>query len=275
MGAGLGGLALLGSAVGAASDFATAIAKVQTIADEAAFPLSEIARIGHEMGAVYGGDLTTQIGALYSAIGSGAENVADATAVMHSANMLAIGGLTTTDVAMTGLMGTLNGFGLGLSKAGDVADSFFQAVKLGGSDLVVGTLTNALGRVVPTAAALGVQLDELTGSIARMTQVGIKTDEAVTGMKAILDQIIKPSSDATAEAAKLGIKFNMHAIKMAGGFQKFVETIVSNPKFNKDTLKKLFGSSSEALNAFLALSTDGGAKFGAVMQSMVNKTGIA
>lgn len=275
MAVGLGGLAMLGGAVTAASDFATAVAKVQTIADAAAFPLNEIKRIGHEMGSIYGGDLTTQMGALYSAIGSGAESAADAVAVMHSANVLAIGGLTTTDIAMTGLMGTLNGFGMGLQKANDVADSFFQAVKIGGSDLVVGTLTNALGRVVPTASALGVQLDELTGSIARMTQVGIKTDEAVTGMKAILDQIIKPSSDATAEAARMGVKFNMHAIKMAGGFQKFVNAIVANPKFNKDTIKKLFGSSSEALNAFLALSSEGGAKFNAVMTQMAEKTGIA
>ena len=275
MGVGLAGLAALGVATAASARFATAVAKVGTIADEAQFPLQKIQDIGFEMGRAYGGDLETQLAALYSTIGSGASTAAEATSVMHSANQLAIGGLTSVDVAMDGLMGTLNAFGMELTRSQEVADSFFQSVKLGGSDMVVGTLADALGRVAPTASALGVQLDELTGSIARMTQVGIKTAEGVTGFKAILDQIIKPSSEATAEAARLGIKLNQHSIKMAGGFEKFVMSIVSNKKFNKDTVKHLFGASSEAMNAFIALSTDNGAKFSKLMNEMRSKTGAS
>jgi TP901 family phage tail tape measure protein len=274
-GAGAAGLMTLSAATAAAAKFGTAVAKVGTIADEAEFPLQRIEEIGFMMGRTYGGELEQQLAALYSAVGSGASTAAEAVSVMHATNQLAIGGLASVDTSMQALMGTLNAYGMDIRRAEEVSDSFFAAVKIGGSDLVVGTLGDALGRVAPTAAALGVQLDELTGSIARMTQVGIKTSEAVTGFKAILDHVIKPSSDAVAEAGRLGFKLNMHAIKAAGGFEQFVRAIVANPKFNKDTLRKLFGASTEALNAMIALSTEGGSKFASVMGEMGDKTGSA
>jgi hypothetical protein len=50
---------------------------------------------------------------------------------------------------------------------------------------------------------------------------------------------------------------------------------VTNKRFNKDTIKHLFGASSEAMNAFIALSTDNGAKFGKLMKDMGAKSGAA
>lgn len=275
VGAGLAGFMGIHAATQAAAKFETAVAKVGTIADEVEFPLRKIEEIGFAMGRAYGGELETQLAALYSAVGSGASTAAEATSVMHAANQLAIGGIASVDMSMQALMGTLNAYGMDIRRAEEVSDSFFAAVKLGGSDLVVGTLGEALGRVSPTAAALGVNLDELTGAIARMTQVGIKTAESVTGFKAILDTIIKPSGEAVAEAGRLGIKLNQHAIKAAGGFENFVKAIVANPKFNKDTIKKLFGASTEAMNAMIALSAEGGSKFSAVMAEMGAKGGSA
>lgn len=273
MGVGLAGAAGLGAAAKESAKFQSSVSRIATIADKAQFPMEKIRSILFDMGSQFGGDLNVQADALYSAIGSGAATAADATAVLTAANQLAIGGLTTVDIAMTGLMGTLNAYGLKLTDATMVSDNFFAAVKLGGSDMVVGKLSEGLGRIAPIAAGMNVKLHELTGTIAALTSVGIKTDEAVTGMKAVFDSIIKPAEKARTEAKRLGIEFNTAALK-SKGFEQFVLDLVKNPKLAADSMEKLFGSSTEALNAMLAISKDP-AKFQDFLKQVKNSGGAA
>lgn len=270
--AGAAGVAGLGLAAKAASDFETAVAKVATIAPSAEFPMEKIRDIGFSMAQTYGGDLETQLAALYSAIGSGAESAADATKLLASANQLAIGGLTTVDAAMNGLMGTLNSYGMAYSRATEVTDSFFQAVMLGGSDMSIDTLAAGLGNIAPLASAFGVSLDELTGSIARLTAVGQKTDVAITNLKSAMEVMLKPSADAVKEAKRLGIQFDQAALK-SKGFLGMVKEITSANGYNEESMKKLFGQSVLALNAMLALGANGGAEYQKFMDSMAEKTG--
>ena len=257
---GMAGLSFLGRATDASNKFETAIAKISTIANQTEFPVTRLRDIVMSMSQQFGGDLETQAAALYTAIGSGAEKAADAVAVLEASNKLAIGGLVSVDVAMNGLMGTLNAYGMSLTRATEVSDMFFAAVRLGGSDMGVGKLSEGIGRVAPTAAVLKVSIADLTATIAALTASGIKTDEAITGMKAVFDQIIKPTSKAAAEAKRLGIEFNSAALR-SKGFERFMMDIINNPKLAADSMELLFGSSTEALNAVNVMAAGGGAKF--------------
>ena len=268
---GAAGLLGLGMAEDAASGFELAVRKVSTIASEAEFPLGKIRDVGFSMQSAYGGTLTEQMGALYNAIGSGADKASDATELMTQSNKLAIGGITTVDKAMYGLVGTANAYGIAYADAGKVSDAFFAAVKLGGSDMSVDTLASKLSGVTPIASAMGVSLNELLASLARLTAVGVPTAEAVTGMKATIEGIIRPTADSAKEAKRLGVEFNQAALK-SKGILGVLRDVQSSAKFNDESFKKLF-TSTEALNAALALSANGGSAAAGMLEEMNNAAG--
>lgn len=271
LGVGAAGVAGLGAASAASASFEKAVAKVATIADKAAFPLEYIRKTGFDMTDAYGGSLETQMDALYSAIGSGASSAAEATSVLASANQLAIGGISSVDKTMTLLMGTMNAYGMDLTQAQKTSDAFFQSVKLGGSDMSVESLVASLSGVTPIASAMGVSLDQVLGSLARMTAVGIPTAQAVTGIKAAIEGIIKPSTKAIAEAKKLGIAFDGAALK-SKGLPGIIKDITSSAKFNSKSFQNLF-ESVDGLSAALALGAEGGKPYFDMMEQMGKANG--
>jgi hypothetical protein len=120
-------------------------------------------------------------------------------------------------------------------------------------------LAQALGQVAPTAAAAGLTGEDLSGAIAILTKNGVGTSEAATGLKAALSNILKSSSDATEQAARLGIKFDQGALA-AKGFSGFVEDVAAKTHGSVTSMSQLFGS-VEGLNAALILAKDGGHSF--------------
>jgi TP901 family phage tail tape measure protein len=61
--------------------------------------------------------------------------------------------------------------------------------------------------VIPTAAALNVSTEELFSSIAALTANAIQTPQAMTGLKAALSNIQKPSATAVKLLERLNPKF--------------------------------------------------------------------
>ena len=271
MGLGLAGLGLFAATVPAAAAFSGRIAEISTLTDEASLNTGFLSAEVLKLNAAYGGGTAAQAKALYDGISAGAGDAASATALLTSSNKLAVGGVTEVNVALDGLTSSLNAYGESFTKAGDYSDAFFVAVQKGKT--TVGELSAVVGGVAPTAAALGIGFDDLAASIAAVTTKGLKTAEAATGIKAALANIIKPTSDATAEAARLGIKFTAAAVR-AKGFPALLQRITSSAKFNKDSLSKLF-SSVEGLNAALALTANDSKTFKDTLDAMKGKAGAA
>lgn len=252
------GLAGLGLAANAAADYGKEVGLVTTIADEAEFPINRIKDMGYEFAQSYGGDAIGQIKALYNAIGSGAETAAEGTELLTYANKLAVAGASTTDAAMAGLTGTINAYGLKMTDAKKVSDAFFAAVKVGAADMTVDVLAKQLSGVSPVASLAGVSIDEMLASIARITSVGTNTSVAVTQLKAVIEGIMKPSTDATAEAKRLGISFDQATLK-SKGLMGVLDSVAKSANYNAESFKKLF-SSSEAFAGVSTLMGDGGGK---------------
>ncbi len=268
-GAGAAGLLVLGVAVGEASRFSTAIAEVSTLVDEAAFSTDKLRDITLEMTNVFGGDPVAQAKALYQTISAGASDAESATLLMDAANRLAIGGVTEVETAVDVLTSAVNVYSASGLSAAQASDSLFVAIKAGKT--TAGELGAALGRVLPTANALNISFDEVNASIAAMTANGLATSRAVTGLNAALANIKKPTKDATAEAARLGIKFNEASLR-SKGLQGFLDEVTSSAKFNKESFTKLFAS-VEAGNAIISLTSNGMAKFNETLDLMGQKTG--
>src|SRR6185503_6933257 len=205
-GAGLAGLLLLDRAVDVSSEFSAAIAEISTLVDEASFSTANLTRVSLELAQAYGGGAVGQARGLYETISAGVIDATKATDLLRVANELAIGGVTNTKTAVDALTSVVNAYSTAGAEARDVSDAFFVAIKAGKT--TAAELATTMGRVAPTAASLGVSFSDLLAAIAAVTTQGLDTSEAVTGMKAALANIIKPTADATKEAARLGIKFD-------------------------------------------------------------------
>lgn len=269
MGVGLGGLASLIPAIEAASEFNKAIAETSTMVDEATFPVAKMRELTMQLAGEYGKLAPEQTKALYQSISAGATDASKATGLLHAANKLAIGGVSDVKTAVDGLTNVMNSFGIAYENATDVSDAFFVAIKAGKT--TVPELAATIGRLAPTAQAVGVSFTDMIAAVSAVTTKGLKTEEAITGLKAALANVIKPTSDAAAEATRLGIKFDATTMR-AKGFPAFLKMITTNAKFNADSMSKLFGS-IEGLNAVMALTANNGDQFASTLEGMGKRAG--
>ncbi|MBL4761287.1 MAG: phage tail tape measure protein [Gammaproteobacteria bacterium] len=194
-----------------------------------------------------------------------AENSID---VLRISTDLALAGATDASVAVDGLTSSLNAYGYETSEAQAIAEKFFTAQKFGKT--TIEELSTDFGKVAATASSMGVSFDEVLASVSAATLAGIETNEAYTGLKAVLSNIIKPSKDAADEAKRLGIEFDSSALK-AKGFEGFLDSITSSAKFNGETLEKLFGS-TEALNIAFALTGGQADDFTNILKELSDET---
>ncbi|MDD5699540.1 MAG: phage tail tape measure protein, partial [Victivallaceae bacterium] len=77
-------------------------------------------------------------------------------------------------------------------------------------------LAPSIGMVATTAASAGVPLEELGAAIATMTRNGVRTENAVTALNAIISTFLKPTDEAAKYARKLGFEMSSAAIKSEG-----------------------------------------------------------
>lgn len=215
------------------------------------------------------GSATKNTEALYQAISAGVDPN-NAVAFIGESAKAAKAGLTDTLTAVEGATTVLNAFGMSSDHVTKVFDQMFVAVKDGKTTF--GELSSAIGKVAPIAKSAGVSTEELFGSIATLTKQGIKTKEAVTALKAAFTNIIKPGSEASKMAEKMGIDFSASALK-SKGFAAFLDDVKVKTGGDLEVLGKLFGS-VEALNSILALtSVQGGKDFVQTLENMKSSAG--
>lgn len=268
MGAGIAGLAMLSPAIQEAKDFGKSIALVATEVDKATFSQAEMKAVTRAMSADFGRMPVDEAKSLYKAVALGANTAAKATAFMTDANRLAVAGDSELAVTVDALGGTLNAYHMSATQAHEVSDAMFTAMKSGNT--TVGAIAGAIGKVAPAAYEMGISLQETLGAMAVMTNKGVEASVAVSGLHGAMANIIHPSANATAEAARLGITFTAAAVR-AKGFQGFLHSITDSAKFNKDSLNKLF-ESVEGSGAMAMLAGDMGT-VDAVMKNMANSAG--
>jgi TP901 family phage tail tape measure protein len=270
-GAGATGLRALEPALNSAKTFGAAIAEVSTETDEATFSTKAMHDIALSLADQFGKMPVEEAKGLYQAVAAGAGDATSATLLMTQANKLAIGGATDTTTAIDGLTSALNAYGMAYTKENlaGVSDAFFVAMRDG--KMKVADLAAQVGRVAPSAAALGISFEQVAASVSAMTGQGLKADMAITGLHGALANIIKPSSDAAAEAARLGIKFTQTELR-AKGWKGFLDQITHSAKFNANSLSHLFGS-VEGLNAIQALTSNGSKKFNEILGDMATRSG--
>lgn len=251
-----------------ASDFENGIAKVSTIADTSVMSIDQIKRATLDLSNQLGVSVTDISEAQYNAISAGAatEKSLD---LVSTAVKAAKAGFTDTATAVDGLTTVYNSFG-GAVDYEKLSDQMLQTQNYGKTTF--GELASSIGQVTPVANSLNVSTDELFSSIAILTKNGIATSSAITGLKAAYSNILKPTSDASKTAKKLGLDFSATHLK-AVGWAKFMEEVKEKTNGDADAMAKLFGS-VEALNSMTVLAGAGLDDFNNCLGQMNSAAGL-
>lgn len=251
-----------------ARQFSDAMAEVTTLLSDTS-GIDQLTNAARQLGAEFGKAPTEQAKALYNIISAGAATSAVAIDTLTAANKLAVGGVTDVATAADGLTSILNAYGAAVGSATDVSDALFVAMRAGKT--TIGELSASIGKVAPIAANAGVAIEDVLAATAALTKGGISTKESITGLRAILATILKPSVEATEQAKALGIEFNATALK-AKGLNTFLADLTTAVGDNQDAMAKLFGG-VEALVPVLALTGAGAKDYGDILADMGVKAG--
>lgn len=189
-----------------------------------------------------------------------------------------VGGIADLGETVKVTSTVIKNYGLAWDSAESVQDKIQLTAKNGVTSFE--QLAQALPRVTANASTLGVSIDELLASFATLTGVSGNTNEVATQMTAIFTALVKPSSEATEMAEKMGIEFNAASIKAAGGLRNFLtqldasvkEYAAANGVLEQEVYAKLFGS-AESLRALTPLTNQLAEKFSENVDAMANSAG--
>ena len=184
----------LGAAAGKmASDYEDALAKLGTIADTTKVPMDQLGKSIMELSNQTGQGASDIAEAVYNAISAG-QDTADAVNFVSEALKLSRAGFTDSAAATDILTTALNAYGLEASEVTRVSDVLIQTQNLGKT--TVGELATQMGRVIPTAKAQGVSIENLSAMYAVMTANGINTAQTTTYLSGMLNELGKSGSKA-------------------------------------------------------------------------------
>lgn len=265
------GVGITAFAVKLSDDFDTAFGEIATLIGQPADNLRDFQAQILEYSERSTASLDQITSATYGAISAGVD-YKDSLELIAAAEQLAIAGKADLGDTTTALVSVMNAFGASADEAGDYADSFFTAVQLG--QTTIPELSAAIGRLAPIAAAAGLSFDEMAGAIATITaETGTGTAEAITGIRAAINAILKPSKEASDLAKELGLEFNAAALE-SKGFAGVLEDVEKATGGNTGVIAKLFGS-VEALAPVLALTGNASEKFAQNLEAFKNNAGAS
>ena len=171
-----------------AMDFEDAMAKVNTIADTTEVPLSELEKAILDLSNQTGISSSEIAGNVYDAISAG-QKTGDAVNFVSNSTKLARAGFADAGSALDVLTTIMNAYGLEASEVGRVSDVLIQTQNLGKT--TVGELSSSMGKVIPTAKANGVALEQVAAGYALMTANGVATAESTTYMNSMCNELGK------------------------------------------------------------------------------------
>ena len=172
-------------------DFEDSMAKVSTIADTTEVPLEDlqaaILELSDESG-IAAGEIAENV---YNAISAG-QKTGDAVNFVRHATDLARAGFADSGNSLDLLTTIMNAHKLEANEVTNVSDNLIATQNLGKT--TVAELSSSMGKIIPTANAANVSLDQLCAGYALMTANGVATAESTTYMNSMLNELNKSGS---------------------------------------------------------------------------------
>ena len=246
------------AAAGAASvkmafDFEDSMAKVATIADTTEVPLEEleaaILELSDESG-IAAGEIAENV---YNAISAG-QKTGDAVNFVRYATDLARAGFADSGDALDLLTTIMNAYKLEADEVVNVSDTLIATQNLGKT--TVAELSASMGKIIPTANAAGVQLDQVAAGYALMTANGVATAESTTYMNSMLNELNK-SGTTVSDTLKNQTGKSFSELMAEGYTLGDVLGIINTAAMaDNKTLMDMFGSAEAAKAGLILLGND-------------------
>lgn len=253
----------------AAESFETSMAKVSTLADTSVVPLetlkTELVTLSGETGVAVG----ALAEAAYQALSAGVDT-ADVVSFVATATKTSAAGFTEASTAVDVLTTAINSYKLEGTEAERVASMLVKTQDEGKTS--VGELAANMGRVIPSAAAYNVSLENLTTAYAILTKSGTNTAISTTNLGAMFDELAKNGSNVAGILEdQTGKSFS--ELMASGSNLGDIMAILSDSVNGDATAFSNLWSSTTAGKAALSLLNAGAEEFDRTLGVMANSSG--
>lgn len=255
-------------AIKSAGEFQEQFGEIETLLDATGAPMEAFKKNILDYSTTSVKSLDDIQKSIYAAISAGLD-YADSVEFVARAEKLSVAGRADLESSTKVLVSVLNAYGASAEEAAHYSDILFQTVKLGQTTLP--ELAGSLASVTSLAAESGVPFDTLSAAIAALTAKGMPTEQALTAIRGVLSNLLKPTSQAATEAARLGIEFDAAALKTKG-LEGVLFDVLDATDGNVESIAKLFGN-VRGLTGVLALGGSDAELFREKLLGMANATG--
>ncbi len=234
-----------------AADFGSSMTKIRTLVGASAEELKSYEKDVLSLSSTTGiaaDQLAEGLFFITSAGLSGQEAI-DALAVSAKAAAMGMGEMTDIGSALTSVMKAYESDGMDAARAGDL---LHETLKQGKFE--AGEFMSRLGRVIPTAAAAGIEFEELGAAAATMSKLSGDAASTLTGLNQLMMKLLNPSAEQVEILDTLGMSYGDLASMLDESLMGTLQFLFKELEGTDDMLLKMFGS-SKAVTA--ALSTMG------------------
>lgn len=258
-----------GASAKMAMDFEDAMAKVNTIADTTEAPLSELEKSILDLSNQTGISSSEIASNVYDAISAGQET-GDAVDFVTNSTKLARAGFADAGSALDVLTTIMNAYGLEASEVSRVSDVLIQTQNLGKT--TVGELSSSMGKIIPTAKANGVALEQVAAGYAMMTANGVATAESTTYMNSMFNELGKSGTKVSNTLKEKTGKSFLELMQEGASLSEVLQVISDSAAEQGLAFGDLWGS-AEAGKAGLILLGESAETFNGTLEQMRNSTG--
>lgn len=251
-----------------ASDFKDGMAKMSTLFDTSQTSVKDLSKEFLNLSGDTGLSADGLAEAGYQALSAG-QDVSEVGKFVKTAGNLAKAGFTSTTTAVDVLTTAINAYGSGAGTADEISNKLVRTQNLGKT--TVDELASSMGKIIPTASAMGVNIDNLSSGYVSLTKQGIATAEATTYMNSMFNEL--GDSGTTLGGVieeKTGMSFQ-DCMKSGMSLADVLQITKQYADDNGIAYNELW-SSAEAGKAGLAILNGGVDEFNSTVSTMADKT---
>jgi len=185
---------------------------------------------------------------LYEIMSAGVSEPRQAFKLLVVSAKYAKAGLVDLATAASTLTAIMKAYGLEADDMRMVSDKLFAAVMEG--KFHADELNEAIGKVIPTAAAMGVGIGEVASALAVMTQRGLDVNEASTALNRMMISFLRPTEKSVKMFRQLGWEWGRDAFR-AEGFLGSLQRLEQAEKRYANLLPMIFRRQRALRGAFI------------------------
>lgn len=253
-----------------ASDFEDGMAKMSTLFDTTQTSVKDLSEEFIKLSNETGKGATELAEAGYQAL-SASVPIQNVGKFVKTSAELAKVGFTDTSTAVDVLTTAINAYGLSANDADKIANNLVNTQNLGKT--TVNELASSMGKIIPTASSMGVNLNNLCTVYAEMTKQGIATAEATTYANEMLNEI-GDSGSTVAGILQQETGESFQQLMADGNSLGDVLQILKDYAERTGTNFNELWSSTSAGKAALAITNSGAEEFNNTLQTMVTSTDV-